>query len=124
MDAALTRVRAALEKVQTRVAKGRLKQPAKIGAAVERVLQKNHGYRYYAWELRGGHPGVFEFEVALGVGDERVQAGKEIVVGGIAGTRRRARLLRATCFASGMWSPPTPPWYETASPWENRATRS
>ena len=41
----MERARAALERVQTRVAKGRLKQPEKIGAAVERALQKNFGYR-------------------------------------------------------------------------------
>ncbi len=51
---AMQRVRAGLEKVQKRVAKGRLKKPEKIGAAVERVLQRNHGYRYYDWELKDG----------------------------------------------------------------------
>jgi transposase len=51
-EKAMQRVRAGLEKLQTRVAKGRLKNPAKIGAAAERVLQRNHGYRYYAWELK------------------------------------------------------------------------
>src|SRR5208283_1543696 len=39
------------EKLQTRVAKGRLKDPAKIGAAAQRVLSQNHGHRYYTWEL-------------------------------------------------------------------------
>jgi transposase len=62
---AMTRVRAALEKVQTRVAKGRLKNPAKIGAAVERALQRNHGYRYYAWELRAGRLEITEHPVNL-----------------------------------------------------------
>jgi transposase len=62
---AMTRVRAALEKVQTRVAKGRLKQPAKIGAAVERVMQKNHGYRYYDWKLRDGRLEITEHPVNL-----------------------------------------------------------
>ncbi len=51
---AMQRVRAGLEKVQTRVAKGRLKKPEKIGAAVERVLQRDHGYRYYDWEFKDG----------------------------------------------------------------------
>ena len=40
-EKAMTRVRQALEKVRARVAAGRLKDPAKIGAAVERVLQRN-----------------------------------------------------------------------------------
>ena len=62
---AMTRVRAALEKVQTRVAKGRLKQPAKIGAAVERVMQKNHGYRYYDWKLCDGRLEISEHPVNL-----------------------------------------------------------
>ncbi len=62
---AMRRVRDALEKVQTRVAKGRLQKPEKIGAAVERVLQKNHGYRYYTWELRAGRLVIAEHPVHL-----------------------------------------------------------
>ena len=44
---------------------GKLKQPEKIGAAVERALQRNHGYRYYAWELRDGCLEIFEHPVNL-----------------------------------------------------------
>ena len=62
---AMQRVRAALEKVQQRVAKGQLKKPEKIGAAVERSLQKNHGYRYYAWELTEGRLEIVEHPVNL-----------------------------------------------------------
>jgi transposase len=62
---AMQRVRAALEKVQTRVAKGQLKKPEKIGAAAERALQKNHGYRYYAWELKEGRLEIVEHPVNL-----------------------------------------------------------
>jgi transposase len=62
---AMKRVRAALEKVQTRVAKGQLKKPEKIGAAVERVLQKNHGSRYYTWELTEGRLEIYEQPVNL-----------------------------------------------------------
>jgi transposase len=62
---AMERVRTALEKVRIRVTKGQLKQPAKIGAAVERALQRNHGYRYYAWELRKGRLEIFEHPVNL-----------------------------------------------------------
>jgi transposase len=54
-----------LEKVQQRVAKGRLRQPEKIGAAVERVLQRHHGYRYYAWELKAGQLQIVEHPVNL-----------------------------------------------------------
>jgi transposase len=50
-EKAMQRVRVGLEKLQTRVAKGRLKNPAKIGAAAQRVLSQNHGHRYYTWEL-------------------------------------------------------------------------
>jgi len=64
-EQAMERVRIGLEKVQTRVAKGRLKMPEKIGAAVERVLQRNHGYRYYAWELKEGKLEIYEHPVNL-----------------------------------------------------------
>ena len=62
---AMQRVRAALTKVQARVAQGRLKKPEKIGAAVERVLQKNHGYRYYTWQLIDGRLEISEHPVHL-----------------------------------------------------------
>jgi len=62
---AMRRVRDALAKVQTRVAKGRLQKPEKIGAAVERAMQKNHGYRYYAWELHEGRLEISEHPVNL-----------------------------------------------------------
>lgn len=62
---AMKRVREALERVQTRVAAGRLKDPAKIGAAVQRVLQRHHGYRYYAWELQEGKLKFYEHPVNL-----------------------------------------------------------
>lgn len=62
---AMKRVREALGKVQTRVTKGRLKKAEKIGAAVERVLQKNHGYRYYTWALQEGRLHIAEHPVNL-----------------------------------------------------------
>jgi transposase len=62
---AMARVRAALAKLQTRVAKGRLKKPEKIGAAAERILQRNHGYRYYTWELKEGRLEIAEHPVNL-----------------------------------------------------------
>jgi len=61
----MQRAREALEKVQTRVAQGRLKQPEKIGAAVERAMQKHRGYRYYAWELKDGKLELSEHPVNL-----------------------------------------------------------
>jgi transposase len=62
---AMQRVLEGLKKVQLRVAKGQLKKPEKIGAAVERALQKSHGYRYYAWELKDGRLNIFEHPVNL-----------------------------------------------------------
>lgn len=62
---AMQSVRESLARVQARVAKGQLKKPEKIGAAVERVLQKRHGYRYYAWELKGGQLEISEHPVNL-----------------------------------------------------------
>jgi hypothetical protein len=41
----MERVRARLEKLQRRVAEGRLKAPEKIGAAAARILACNHGHR-------------------------------------------------------------------------------
>lgn len=61
----MQRAREALEKVQTRVAKGRLKKPEKIGAAAERALQKHRGYRYWAWELNDGKFELHEHPVNL-----------------------------------------------------------
>jgi len=61
----MNRAREALQRVRTRVEKGQLKQPAKIGAAVERALQKHHGYRYYAWELTDGKLEITEHPVNL-----------------------------------------------------------
>jgi transposase len=59
------RAREALTEVQQRVASGRLKDPAKIGAAVERALQRYYGYRYYAWELQDGVLQITEHPVRL-----------------------------------------------------------
>jgi transposase len=50
----MERARQKLEKLQDRVASGAFKRPEKIGAAVERVMRRYHGYRYYDWELRDG----------------------------------------------------------------------
>jgi transposase len=62
---AMQRAREALEKVQARIAKGQLKQPEKIGAAVERALQRHRGYRYYAWELKDDKLEISEHPVNL-----------------------------------------------------------
>jgi transposase len=53
-EQAMERARQKLEKLQERVASGDLKRPEKIGAAVERIMQKYHGYRYFDWKLNAG----------------------------------------------------------------------
>jgi transposase len=73
----MQRAREALEKVQTRVANGRLKKPEKIGAAAERALQKHRGYRYWAWEL---DEGKFEIhEHPLNLAREKKYEGKYLI---------------------------------------------
>jgi len=37
-----------------------LKRAEKIGAAVERVMQRHHGHRYYDWKLEDGRLRYFE----------------------------------------------------------------
>jgi transposase len=77
---AMERARQHLEKLQGRVASGKLKQPEKIGAAVERVMQKYHGYRYFDWKLTAG---VLEFsESAERLGREKAIEGKYVVMTG------------------------------------------
>jgi transposase len=60
---AMDRVRTKLEKLARRVAKGRLKDAAKIGAAAARILARNHGHRYYDWSCEGGAFRFFEHPV-------------------------------------------------------------
>jgi len=50
-EQAMERARQRLEKLKERVAAGEVKRPETIGAAVERIMQKYHGYRYFDWEL-------------------------------------------------------------------------
>jgi transposase len=61
----MERVRLGLAKLQTRVSKGRLKDPAKIGAAAQRVLSRYHGHRYYTWQLMAGQFQYVEHPVHL-----------------------------------------------------------
>jgi transposase len=61
----MDRAREKLERLKERVAAGRLKQPEKIGAAAERVMQRHHGYRYFAWKIRNGTFEFFESETHL-----------------------------------------------------------
>jgi transposase len=63
---ATERARQKLEKLKERVACGDLKQPEKIGAAVERIMQRYHGYRYFDWKLSEGKLAFSESEAELG----------------------------------------------------------
>ena len=47
----MDRTRHKLEKLKARVCSGCVKNRDKIIKAAERVLDKHHGYRYYAYEL-------------------------------------------------------------------------
>jgi transposase len=65
-EQAMERARQKLEKLKERVASGDLKRPEKIGAAVERIMQKYHGYRYFDWTLKEGLLEFSESETRLG----------------------------------------------------------
>jgi hypothetical protein len=59
-EKAMQKVQEELEALEQRVAQGNLKAPEKIGAAASRVLSRQHGFRYYAWELKQGRFRYFE----------------------------------------------------------------
>ncbi len=75
---AMERARQRLEKLQARVAAGKVKRPEKIGAAVERIMQKYHGYRYFDWKLQGGALEFGESEERLG--REKKIEGKYVIM--------------------------------------------
>jgi transposase len=64
-EKAMARVRTELEQLAQRVGKGKLKAPEKIGAAAARILSRNHGHRYYDWELKDGKFRFFEHPTRL-----------------------------------------------------------
>jgi transposase len=82
-EQAMERARQHLEKVKERVTSGKLKQPEKIGAAVERIMQKYHGYRYFDWKLTAG--GLEFSESAERLGREKKIEGKYVVMTGEKG---------------------------------------
>jgi transposase len=77
-EQAMERARQRLEKLRERVAAGELKQPEKIGAAVERVMQKYHGYRYFDWKLTTA--GLEFTESGERLGREKKIEGKSVVM--------------------------------------------
>jgi transposase len=62
----MERARQKLEKLKERIASGDVKRPEKIGAAVERIMQRYHGYRYFDWKLEAGSLAYTESEERLG----------------------------------------------------------
>ena len=73
----MERTREALDRVQRRVAAGKLKAPEKIGEAAGRILTRHHGHRYFGWELRGRVFHFFEHPVHLE--RERAYEGKYLI---------------------------------------------
>ncbi len=74
----MERARQRLEKLKARVASGDLKRPEKIGAAVERIMQKYHGYRYFDWKLKDGALEFVASEARLG--REKKIEGKYVIM--------------------------------------------
>lgn len=62
-ELSMERVRKDLEALRLRVEKGELKEAEKIGAAVAKALVRNHGHRYFGWELRRNRFHYFEHPV-------------------------------------------------------------
>ena len=84
-EQAMERARQKLEKLKERVASGDLKRPEKIGAAVERIMQKYHGYRYFDWKLSDGALEFSESETHLG--REKKIEGKYVIATSEKGLR-------------------------------------
>jgi transposase len=76
-ELSMERARKELEALRGRVEKGELKEAEKIGAAAAKVLVRNHGHRYFSWELR---PGQFHyFEHSVNFARETVCEGKYVI---------------------------------------------
>lgn len=75
-ERSMERTRQALEKLAARVTKGRLKTPEKIGAAAALILARNHGHRYYKWELQDG---TFVFSESENLEREKAREGKYLI---------------------------------------------
>jgi transposase len=76
-ERSMKRTHEALEKLARRVSTGRLKSAAKIGAAAGRILNRNHGHRYYDWELHGQEFRFFEHPVHMA--REKAYEGKYLI---------------------------------------------
>lgn len=76
-ESSMERVRKKLELLQSRVEKGKLRAPEKVGAAAARVLGEHHGDRYYAWKYEDGRFRYFEHPVNLP--REKAYEGKYVI---------------------------------------------
>jgi transposase len=73
----MDRTRQKLEKLKARVTSGRVKDRDKILKAAERTLGKNHGQRYYAYEVNA--QGTFEFTECASLEHEKRIEGKYVI---------------------------------------------
>ncbi len=76
-ELSMERTRKELEALRTQVEKGELKEPDKIGAAAATKLRRNHGHRYFDWELRQGK--FHFFEHPLNLAREKALEGKYVI---------------------------------------------
>jgi len=76
-EMSMERVRKDLEALQAQVEKGALQEPEKIGAAAATKLRRNHGHRYFDWELREGKFRFFEHPINLA--REKALEGKYVI---------------------------------------------
>jgi transposase len=73
----MDRTRGRLEKLKTRIASGRIKDRGKIIEAAERILGKNHGQRYYSYQLNAD--GTFVFSECKSLSHEKRIEGKYVI---------------------------------------------
>jgi len=76
-ELSMERARMELEALRLRVDKGELKEAEKIGAAAAKVLARNHGHRYFGWELRQGQ--LYYFEHPVNFPREQACEGKYVI---------------------------------------------
>ncbi len=76
-ELSMQRAQKDLEALRLRVEKGELKEAEKIGAAAAKALARNHGHRYFGWELRDKQFHYFEHPVNFT--RERVCEGKYVI---------------------------------------------
>ncbi len=76
-ELSMERTRKDLEALQAQVEKGELKEPDRIGAAAATKLRRNHGHRYFDWELRKGK--FYFSEHPVNLAREKALEGKYVI---------------------------------------------